>query len=173
MSTAAYDDDDVYETAEQQRARLKAAAEQHPFEGWTSNEQLKIKLKSFIPRLKVAALADNEQMVSLVNEIKQCCQNSTLRTRLYEVAHIPDPEERMQAIDRAAAAAAAKPNQVVEHFGSFDYHDDDCQCAFYGGFCNRNAHCWSCCGSTLAGQGGCTGKQGGAHHSAVSTGTNA
>lgn len=37
---------------------------------------------------------------------------------------------------------------MTAHTGAWHYHDDDCQCAVFGGaWCNRGGWCWSCCGA--------------------------
>jgi hypothetical protein len=36
----------------------------------------------------------------------------------------------------------------MQHGGQWSYHPDDCLCGVYGdGYCNRDGHCWSCCGA--------------------------
>lgn len=152
-----------YESADQVRERLAATARSNPFDGWTEDRSLKIALKGYILQLQEVQ-ANSEVLFTLVSEIKGVCSDCTLRTRLYEVAGIPDPEERK----RLERVRATIPSPAAEHTGTFDYHDDDCRCAFHGSFCNRYGHCWSCCGSIFDGTTGCTG--GSAHYSAVSTG---
>lgn len=34
-----------------------------------------------------------------------------------------------------------------QHTGRWRYHDDDCRCVEGDLFCNRDGHCWSCCGA--------------------------
>lgn len=33
------------------------------------------------------------------------------------------------------------------HAGSWSYHPDDCRCVEADRHCNRDGHCWSCCGA--------------------------
>lgn len=33
------------------------------------------------------------------------------------------------------------------HTGTWRYHDDDCRCGWYDGYCNRDGNIWSCCGA--------------------------
>lgn len=35
----------------------------------------------------------------------------------------------------------------MQHTGSWDSHDDDCQCGLGSRHCNRGSACWSCCGA--------------------------
>ena len=54
-----------------------------------------------------------------------------------------------------------------EHFGTWDYHDDDCRCMLADDmWCNRDGRCWSCCGAVVE-KSTCA-RKGNKHHSAVS-----
>lgn len=165
--------EETYETAEEKRNRLQKLQENNPFDGWTKDMKLKNILPTFIPRLKLAARESNDlETFQIVNEIRSICFDAVLRSRLYDIAGIENPED----VERNLLLAESRERilQAVpaqEHKGVWSYHDDDCRCAFYGSFCNRNGHCWSCCGSTIDCSTGCTAYVGHAHNSAVSSGT--
>lgn len=164
---------DIYESADESRARIARERIERPFDGWTNDQALTSKLIKLIPKLQHAMSSHNydniqspnEEAINIVNEVKMLCiANQSLVTKFYEVAGVLDPmvleQRRLNELEKIRLKNRS-PEQIKadeeeerarieasRHTGIWSYHDDDCRCGFFNSYCNRNGYCWSCCGAT-------------------------